>query len=212
MDGTVVDSEPSWFLAQTILVERFGGTWTARQSQELTGSDLTDAAAVLRAQGVDLETDALVNALLDIVIDEVCGADTWMPGAREAVQACREDGLRCALVSMSWSRFTGAINSLLPGVFDAVVSGDDVVHGKPDPEAYLLAAAKLGLDPSQCVAVEDSPTGVASAVAAGLPVIAIPAGKGVPGGHGVVVVDSARRLTVGFIRDAHRRLSLQEAA
>src|SRR5262249_1917495 len=58
--------------------------------------------------------------------------------------------------------------------FPVVVTGDDVTAHKPDPEPYLLAARLLGVDPRRCVALEDSPNGVASAAAAGCHVIAVP--------------------------------------
>ena len=74
----------------------------------------------------------------------------------------------CALVTMSWRRLVDAVvEELAPIHFDAVVTGDDVRDGKPHPEPYLRRRAALGVDPTECVAIEDSPTGVASATAAG---------------------------------------------
>ena len=71
---------------------------------------------------------------------------------------------------MSWRPLTDLVVSLVPdGVFDVVVTGDAVGHGKPHPEPYLTAARLLGVDAASCVAIEDSPAGVASAVAAGVP-------------------------------------------
>jgi beta-phosphoglucomutase-like phosphatase (HAD superfamily) len=76
---------------------------------------------------------------------------------------------------MSWRRFVEPVLEELPsGVFQAVVTGDEVTEGKPHPEPYLRAAAELGVDPRACVAIEDSPTGVRSATAAGVPTIAVP--------------------------------------
>jgi HAD superfamily hydrolase (TIGR01509 family) len=174
LDGTVVDSEPAWFAAEQALVESFGGAWSVRQSLELTGSDLNHTAAVLRQSGVDMETKELVGALTEMVAERVLASQPWRPGICQILAECRAAGLACALVSMSWRRFTWAVAGLLPGTFAAVISGDDVSCGKPNPEAYLLGAAKLGLEPSDCVAVEDSRTGVASALAAGVPTIAVP--------------------------------------
>ncbi|HTC68773.1 MAG TPA: HAD family hydrolase, partial [Acidothermaceae bacterium] len=67
-----------------------------------------------------------------------------------------------------------ALDGLAPLTFDTIVVGDEVSHSKPDPEPYLLGARKLGVDPALCVALEDSPSGAASASAAGCFVIAIP--------------------------------------
>ncbi|MBF6417016.1 HAD-IA family hydrolase, partial [Nocardia cyriacigeorgica] len=63
---------------------------------------------------------------------------------------------------------------------DASVCGDEVPHGKPEPDVYLRAAELLGLDPKTCVAVEDSPTGVAAAEAAGCAVLVVPCEIAVP--------------------------------
>ncbi|MDR2454263.1 MAG: HAD family phosphatase [Bifidobacteriaceae bacterium] len=206
LDGTVVNSEPAWFAAETALVERHGGAWTQAQALELVGSDLRGTAAGLQAAGVRMETVPLVNALLDLVIEQVMSRRPWCEGVPEALAACRADGLANALVSMSWRRFTHAVAALAPGAFAAVVSGDDVAKGKPDPEPYLLGAAKLGLDPAACLAIEDSPVGAASALAAGIATIAVPGAVEVPAQRGLVKVDGAGRLTPAFLRAAHAQL------
>jgi HAD superfamily hydrolase (TIGR01509 family) len=211
LDGTVVDSEPAWFKAEHILVERYGGSWSDEQSRRLIGADLNDTAAVLQRAGVALETAALVNALLDIVIAYVSEHQPWRPGVTEALAACRAEGLDCALVSMSWRRFTSAVAQMLPEAFSVIVSGDDVSRGKPDPEAYQLGAAKLGLEPRQCVAVEDSPTGVASALAAGVPTIAVPDLAVVEPAPGLVIVDSVRELSPDRLRSLHQQILENQA-
>ena len=81
-----------------------------------------------------------------------------------------------ALVTMSWRSLATAVVEALPeGTFAAVVTGDEVEHGKPHPEPYHAAARMLGVEARDCIAIEDSPTGVRSAVAAGVPTIAVPA-------------------------------------
>jgi beta-phosphoglucomutase-like phosphatase (HAD superfamily) len=90
---------------------------------------------------------------------------------------------------MSYRPLADAVLSALPpGSFAALVTGDEVRHGKPHPEPYLTAAAALGVAPQECVAVEDSPTGVASAEAAGVPVVAVPHVVPVPPGPARAVV------------------------
>jgi beta-phosphoglucomutase-like phosphatase (HAD superfamily) len=75
---------------------------------------------------------------------------------------------------MSYRRLAEAVVEALPtGSFGTIVAGDDVTHGKPHPEAYLTAAARLGVTPGECVAIEDSPPGLASAVAAGVPALGV---------------------------------------
>ncbi len=176
MDGTLVDTEPYWIETEHELVAEFGGHWDDEKAHSLVGLDLRDSAAILRDRGgVDLPIDDIVERLLDGVIMRVQRAVPWRPGARELLAGLRRAGIPTALVTMSWKRFADSVVSALPaGSFDVVITGDSVTNGKPHPEPYLAAAAALGVRPEHCVAIEDSPTGVRSAVAAGCRTIAVP--------------------------------------
>jgi HAD superfamily hydrolase (TIGR01509 family) len=176
MDGTLVDTEPYWIECEHELVERFGGTWTDADAHSIVGFDLLDAAAELRDRGgVPLEPTAIVEQLLEGVIARVDGHLPWRPGARELLVACRDAGVPGALVTMSWRRLADAVVAGAPeGALQCSVSGDEVRRGKPHPEPYLTAAAALGVPARRCVAIEDSPTGVAAAVAAGCATLGVP--------------------------------------
>ena len=176
MDGTIVDSEPYWIATEHELVAEFGGTWGPEDAHSVVGFDLLDVAAELRDRGgVDLEPEAIVQRLLDGVIAK-CKEDLpWRPGARELLIEARDAGMPCVLVTMSWRRFADAVLAEAPdGVFLGSVTGDEVSVGKPAPDPYLAAAELAGVDPTDCVAIEDSPTGVASALAAGCRTLAVP--------------------------------------
>ena len=109
------------------------------------------------------------------VIDRVRERVPWRPGARRLLADLQAAGVPCAMVTMSWEALARVVvDALGPGTFRAVVTGDMVRNGKPDPEPYLLAAHRLGVDPRECLAIEDSPTGVRSARAAGCVVLAVP--------------------------------------
>src|SRR5450756_3056404 len=96
---------------------------------------------------------------------------------------------------MSWESLATAVVKNLPrGSFAAVVTGDVVQHGKPHPEFYLAAARLLGVDLGACIAIEDSPPGVASAVAAGIPTIAVPHHVMVPETMGAVQISTLASL------------------
>jgi HAD superfamily hydrolase (TIGR01509 family) len=196
MDGTLVDTEPYWIATEYALVAEFGGRWTDEYARSLVGFDLRDAAAILRDQGgVDLPIDDIVNRLLDGVIQRVHNKVPWRPGARALLTSLRKERIPCALVTMSWTRFADAVvRALPPGSFDAVITGDEVTHGKPHPEPYLAAAAALGVRAKDCVAIEDSPTGVRSAVDAGCRTFAVPNVVDVPEGRGYTVVRSLHEL------------------
>jgi HAD superfamily hydrolase (TIGR01509 family) len=177
MDGTLVDTEPSWIAREhEIVAEHGNGRWTDEHGHALVGQDLRDSARYIAEHGeVDLDIDHIVELLLDGVIERVRRDIPWRPGARELLADTVAASMPTALVTMSWRRFTDAVvPALPPGSFSAVVAGDDVRHGKPHPEPYLEAARRLGVDPADCIALEDSPTGVRSAVAAGCVTFGIP--------------------------------------
>jgi HAD superfamily hydrolase (TIGR01509 family) len=176
MDGTLVDTEPYWIEAETDLVTAHGGTWTREDGLALVGNSLLASGAILvERSGIDLTPQQVVDALLERMVERVRLAPPFRPGARELLHACVEAGIPQALVTMSYTELAAAVvDALPPGTFAAVVTGDVVTHGKPHPEPYLTAAARLGVDPVRCVAVEDSPPGVASAAAAGCRVLAVP--------------------------------------
>ncbi|MFT4658008.1 MAG: HAD superfamily hydrolase (TIGR01509 family) [Candidatus Aldehydirespiratoraceae bacterium] len=189
MDGTIVDSEPYWIATEYELVKEFGGTWGPEDAHSIIGFDLLDAAAELRDRGgVQLEPHAIVDRLLDGVVAK-CQVDLpWRPGARDLLIEARDAGIPCVLVTMSWRRFADAVLAEAPaGVFVGSVTGDEVSAGKPGPDPYLAAAKLVGFAPGNCVAIEDSPTGVQSALAAGCRTIAVP--------H-VVAVEERSGLTV----------------
>ena len=198
MDGTIVDTEPYWIAAEHALVTEHGGVWTDEHAHQLVGNALLASAAYLREHGgVDMEPAAIVDWMLVRVIAATQEHIPWRPGAVELLTELRDRAVPCALVTMSYeSLATTVIGGLHADSFAAVVTGDQVVDGKPHPEAYLTAAARLGVDPTRCVAIEDSPTGIASARAAGCVVIAVPHTVAVSPAPGLRIVESLVGLTV----------------
>jgi len=192
MDGTLVDTEPYWMAAERSLVERYGGRWTDEHARQLIGNDLLVSAEYILAHSpIDLTTVEIVHELLAGVILRVTKHVPWRPGARELLASLVAQRVPCALVTMSWESLATAVLSHLPkGSFAVVVTGDVVRHGKPHPEPYLAAARLLGVDLQACIAIEDSPRGVASAVAAGIPTIAVPHQVPVPETVGTVQVST----------------------
>jgi HAD superfamily hydrolase (TIGR01509 family) len=175
LDGTLVDTEPSWIAAEYRLVGEFGGSWNDAHAKSLVGNPLLVSAAYLREHGgVDLPLPEIVDRLTGEVLADVRRGVVWRPGVRGLLAGLREAGVPCAMVTMSYASLAGAVAAQLPaGTFDTLVTGDQVRNGKPDPEAYLTAADRLGVPPSRCLAIEDSPAGVASAEAAGCVVLAV---------------------------------------
>ena len=176
MDGTLLDTERYWIQAEYDLVAEHGGQWSDEHALAVVGRDLRDTARYLQTRGgVDLPVDDVVNRLMDGVIAGLRVASPWMPGALALLAALGQAGVPCALVTMSWRRLADEVTALLPpGTFAATIVGDEVSSGKPHPEPYLCGARALGVPASDCVAIEDSPTGLASAEAAGCTTVAVP--------------------------------------
>ena len=175
MDGTIVDTEPYWIEAEYALAERHGGTWDDQHALNLVGSDLLDSGRYIREHmGIDLEPAQIVEELLDGVVTRVEQDVPWCPGAVDLLDALGRQGVPCALVTMSYRRFVAPVlEALPPDTFRVVVTGDSVSRGKPHPEPYLTAARLLGVDPADCLAIEDSNTGARSAEAAGCTVLVV---------------------------------------
>ena len=202
MDGTLVDTEPYWINAEHAIVEEAGGVWNEEYAHQLVGNDLMVSAEFIKEHSpITLTPVQIVEELLRRVIDQVTQHVPWRPGAIELLTALRDAGVPNALVTMSWRSLADAVLTALPdGTFAAVITGDEVEHGKPHPEPYLAAARALGVEVADCVAIEDSPTGVRSAVAAGVPTLAVPHVVPVPLIVGATQVPSLRGLTPADLR------------
>lgn len=164
MDGTIIDSEEYWIVAETELVELFGGSWTHEQGLALVGNGLGKTAEVLQNSGVTLTPDEIIQTLTTRVLEQLEVAIPWRPGAPELMQEFHRLGIPQAMVTMSIERMARSVARLIPeNPLTVLVAGDNVMNPKPDPEAYLRAADDLGVNVARCIAFEDSPAGCTSA-------------------------------------------------
>jgi HAD superfamily hydrolase (TIGR01509 family) len=202
MDGLLVDSEPLWFESEADVMARLGGTWTREDQEYLLGSALDRAVRYfLERATVPARPDQVGEWLVAGVIDRVRDRGvTVMPGAADLVAEVAASGLPYALVTSSQRRFVDAVLSRTGMRFPVVVTGNDVSRSKPSPEPYLLAARRLGADPGRCLVLEDSPTGVAAAEAAGCFVIAVPTLRSMEPRPGRLVVPSLRGIDLARLR------------
>jgi len=192
MDGLLVDSEPLWFEAESAVMQRLRGAWAQGDQDALVGGSMTTTVAYLLSKGTrPAEPAAVARWLLEAMVSLLMTSPVpVLPGALELVEEVRAAGLPYALVTSSEPEVVDAVLAGLDVVFPVVVCAADVSSAKPDPEGYLLAAAKLGAEPGQCIALEDSLNGVRAAEAAGYRTVAVPSVVPVPERAGRVVLDS----------------------
>ena len=202
MDGLLVDTEPLWFETEIDVMARLGAPWTKQDQAALLGGSMERTVSYLLAKATRPATPAQVERwMLDGMLERAgAGRVTVLPGARELLAEVAAAGLPYALVTSSQRLFAEAVLAATGLRFPVTVCGEDVPASKPDPAPYLLAAKLLDVEPARCVALEDSPNGVASATAAGCPVVAVPSFLAIPPAPGRLVVSSLRDVTLATLR------------
>lgn len=181
MDGTLVDSESRWLTAEIALMTELGGTWTREDQVHCVGGPLDRLIRyMIDRVGEDLDPTELGERLL-VLVEQAFLAEplTWRESVVGFVQQAAAHEIPAALVTASDRPLVDIVLDQLQGhtggeLFSAVVAGGETIRGKPHPDPYLRAAELLAISPRQALALEDSPTGVRAAVAAGCGVIAIP--------------------------------------
>ena len=178
MDGVLIDTEPVWRAAQSAVFAGFGVVLSERDLLDSTGQPIEELIPVWRrrAREASRPTDAEVAGLIvDRVIAHVTARGRPMPGVTAAIALFERCGLRLAIASSSPRRLIDAVCDRL-GLTRITVrcSAMDEARGKPAPDVYLTAARRLGVGAAGCLALEDSPAGVASARSAGMRCVAVP--------------------------------------
>ncbi|HEY1179921.1 MAG TPA: HAD family phosphatase [Phytomonospora sp.] len=194
MDGTLTDSEKVWSIALDQLAAHHGKTLSTPTREAMVGTNMSVSMEMFH-DDLGLPHDGMRASVvwLEARMAELLKAGApWQPGAQELLGEVRAAGFRTALVTATARELTEVLldNTLGRENFDVSVCGDEVVNSKPDPEPYAKAAALLGVAPADCVAIEDSPTGMASAYAAGCRVLAVPSEVALDAPAGVVVIGS----------------------
>ena len=178
MDGTICDTEPAWMAAEHAMAAKYGAEWTEQDGLALVGFNLLASGAYIKERmGLDQSPAEIVDELLEGVIARVrAGGVDWMPGALELVAACNDAGVPTALVTMSYRNFAGAIVEAMPR--GRVRRGHHRRRGRRTanrtPSPTSRRRPNSASRRSGCVAIEDSPTGAASAQAAGCCVVVVP--------------------------------------
>jgi len=202
MDGLLVDTEPLWFETEADVMARLGAPWTKQDQEQLLGGSMDNTVGYLLARATRPVPPADVARWMTegMLRRAAEGRVVVRPGARELLNEVAATGIPYALVTGSQRPFTEAVLASTGFRFPVTVTGDDVARTKPDPEPYLLAAKLLDADPEQCVALEDSPNGVASATGAGCLVVAVPTLLAIPPAPRRLVVPSLSGITLATLR------------
>ena len=180
LDGLLVDSEPLWTIAEQRVSSLLGGEFTPELKARMIGKRIDLAVGILLeglATPAALAADpAEVGAMLMTQMAELLADHVPLqPGAEALLDELGAAHIPLALVSSSYRLLVeAALASVGAHRFTVSIAGDEVTHGKPDPEPYLTAARALGVVPARCVVLEDAPAGMQSAVAAGCACVYVP--------------------------------------
>lgn len=179
MDGLLIDSEPLWRRAEVQAFRAVGLDLTEDDCRVTTGMRIDDVVGhwFERRPWPGKPVSAVAADVLERVCELIRRQGSALPGVAEALATVRGAGLRVALATSSPQSVIDAVLRRLglQDAFEIVASAADEERGKPDPAVYLSTARRLGVEPARCIAFEDSVAGVASARAAGMKVVAVPA-------------------------------------
>ena len=182
-DGLLLDTESVWTRAEQDLFERRGLEFTPAHKHELVGTSAEIAGGILeRRLGEPGRAADLIEELNELVVEELEHGVEAMIGARELLHALKQRGTPIGLVSNSPLVFVRRSLEIVGFTdhFDVILSAHEVAAPKPAPDPYLEACRRLSVEAGpDVIALEDSPTGVAAARAAGLTVIGVPSLDGI---------------------------------
>lgn len=210
LDGVLIDSEPLWEEVRRAYVAEHGGRWLPDTQERLMGMSTDEWAGYLATDLIDGVTpEQVAYEVIDRMQARYREGLPLLPGAEAAVRRMAEYrplGLASSSPRALIDLVLGELG--VAGLFQATVSTEEVDRGKPEPDGYLVAAARLEAPASACVAVEDSSNGIRSAHAAGMTVIAIPRPAHPPAPDALDlaahVAEGLDEVTPQLVEDVHR--------
>ena len=208
MDGTLVETETRWWQAEIEVMERHGSTWTTDDQNQAIGGPLQAVADYMAAKA---NSDA--KKMYDEIVDAMLHSFTnnppvLQPGWAEVLEEAVKENLKIALVTASNRLLAEALlkSTKLNRYFEVVVTSDDLPRTKPHPDPYLHAAKSFGLEVLDCLAFEDSNTGISSSLAAGMPTIAVPERVLLDARRGMRIFNGMNGLDIAYLRQVHKEL------
>jgi len=176
MDGLFVDSEPLWLEAETELMATFGYQWTQDDQNYCLGGPLSKVGQYMFDKvKTEHSPQYFTDSVIALMTVKLSAGAPIMPGALELLNDLKRNNIQTALVSASPRDLVDAVLRSVPDhSFSFSLSADDVKNPKPNPEAYVKAAQRFGVEIEECLILEDSPNGVKAATASGAHTIAVP--------------------------------------
>jgi len=206
LDGVIIESEQLWDDARRAVAAEHGGQWRDDATTAMQGMSSVEWGAYMHdVLGLDLPADAIIDRVVENLLDRYRDHVPLLPGAVEAVRRVGAEWPLAVASSANRSVIAAVLDLTgLSDAFAATVSSEEVARGKPAPDVYLEAARRLAVAACECAAVEDSTNGIRSAVAAGLRVVAVPNREYPPDatalGDAAVVLHDLDELTVEVVR------------
>jgi HAD superfamily hydrolase (TIGR01509 family) len=176
LDGVLIDSEQVWNEVREQLAHERGGRWSERAQRDMMGMSSPEWSRYMHdVIGLPESAEEINREVVAQMLDRFAGSPPWIPGALDVVRKLSESW-PLGLASSSNRELIDAVLNAggIAELFAATVSSEEVARGKPAPDVYVEAARRLGVDPADCTAIEDSHNGILSAKAAGMRCVAIP--------------------------------------
>jgi HAD superfamily hydrolase (TIGR01509 family) len=192
MDGVLIDSEQVWDDVREALARERGGRWHERAQRDMMGMSSPEWSRYMHERiGLPEPPEEINRIVVERMVERYAAGPPWLPGAIDAVRRVAAQFV-LGLASSSNRELIDLVLEAggIAGCFRATASSEEVAAGKPAPDVYVEVARRLGVDPRECVAVEDSHNGIRSAKAAGMRCVAIPNAH-FPPGEAVAEADTA---------------------
>lgn len=201
MDGTMLDTERYWFDSEIELMREGGLTWTMADALGQVGSSIPATAAKLASRGLPGSTEDIAAELVARVGARMREQLPWQPGVLDLLAELKGHGVKLALVTMSARPLAEAALASVQGIFEAVVTGDDVERPKPNPEPYERAMRALDVAPENCIAFEDSVPGMRAAWRSGAVTVAVRRYSDLSGVESDHTIDTFAGLSFGDLEE-----------
>lgn len=177
MDGTLIDSEPLHLVAYQQLLRQFGHHYTEDDNREFLGrTDMIVATTLVPRFQLTLSPEQFIQRKDDILSQLLRDSGAARPGVMKLLEEGKRAGIPMAVASSATMKAIDVTLDILKirHYFSALASGEEVPHGKPAPDVFLLAAQRLGVSPANCLVIEDTIAGIKAAKAAGMECLAVP--------------------------------------